>query len=267
MGKIHLPVDDYLEEIGSLLKTNDALVVTAAPGAGKTTRLPPACLNWVPGKVLVLEPRRMAAIAAASRIAEENAWTTGAEVGWQVRFDNRSSEQTRLLFLTEALLARKMMTDPELKGVDLVIIDEFHERSLHTDLTLGLLKELRELGRDIKIVVMSATLMAEKISAYLGGAPIVSVPGKLHSLEVFHRKTSQRLRTDDEFYVSLTDTVKEAQRKTEKDLLVFLPGVGEIEKSRERLSSWAQTQSVDLIALHGSLPLEEQRRALQKGPR
>ncbi|MBX3039675.1 MAG: ATP-dependent helicase HrpB [Bdellovibrionaceae bacterium] len=267
MGKIHLPVDDFLEDIGALLSANDALVVTAAPGAGKTTRLPPACLNWVPGKILVLEPRRMAAIAAASRIAEENGWTAGVEVGWQVRFDNKSTDQTRLLFLTEALLARKMMSDPELKGVDLVIIDEFHERSLHTDLTLGLLKELRELGRDIKIVVMSATLMAEKISDYLDGAPIVSVPGKLFPLEVTHRKTTQRLRTDDEFYVSLIETVKEAQRRTQKDLLVFLPGVGEIEKTRERLAPWAQTQSVDLIPLHGSLSLDEQKRALQKGRR
>src|SRR5262245_49420623 len=130
MNRIALPIDEFLPELRKTIAEHDALVLTAAPGAGKTTRLPPALLEVVPGQILVLEPRRMAAVAAASRIAEENGWTAGREVGWQVRFDNRSSKDTRLVFLTEALLARRMVRDPELKGVDVVVLDEFHERSL-----------------------------------------------------------------------------------------------------------------------------------------
>lgn len=266
MSKIPLPIDGFLPSILDSLRAGNGLVLTAAPGAGKTTRLPPACLDAVEGQVLVLEPRRMAAVAAAARVAEESGWEIGNEVGWQVRFDNKTSPSTRLIFLTEALLARRLIRDPELKGVDLVILDEFHERSLHTDLTLGLLKELRDMGRDLKLVIMSATLTAERISEYLDGAPIVSVPGKLHSLEVLHQKGPQRLRTDFEFHDNLVATVKSAAQGA-KDLLVFLPGVGEIEKARENLSPWASAQDIDLVPLHGSLPLEEQRRALRKGPR
>lgn len=264
-GLIPLPIDEFIPRLQDLLRTADSLVLTAAPGAGKTTRLPPALLDVVEGQVLVLEPRRMAAVAAASRIAEENGWTPGREVGWQVRFDNQTSDGTRLVFLTEALLARRMVRDPELKGVDVVVLDEFHERSLHTDLTLGLLKELRELGRDIKLVVMSATLTAERIADYLGNAPIVAVPGKLHPLEIRHAKGSQRLQTDPAFFDAVAEAVKSAA--TSRDVLVFLPGVGEIERTRERLVAWAAERGVDLVALHGSLPLEEQRRALRKGPR
>ncbi|MBX3032493.1 MAG: ATP-dependent helicase HrpB [Bdellovibrionaceae bacterium] len=265
--RIPLPIDEFLPEILRTLRDHDSLVLTAAPGAGKTTRLPPACLDLVKGQVLVLEPRRMAAVAAASRIAEENGWQTGQEVGWQVRFDNRTSASTRLVFLTEALLARRMIGDPELKGVDLVVLDEFHERSLHTDLTLGLLKELRELGRPLKIVVMSATLTAERIAGYLGGCPIIAVPGKLFELRIQHQKTAQKIRTDHGFFDHVAEAVKNAQAGTARDLLVFLPGVGEIERVRERLADWARGKNVDLVPLHGSLPLEEQRRALQKGAR
>lgn len=265
--KTSLPIDEFLPEIGDKLLKHSAVVVTAAPGAGKTTRLPVAALDWVKGKVLVLEPRRMAAIAAASRIAEENSWEAGQQVGWQVRFDNQTTSQTRLIFLTEALLARRMISDPELEGVDLVILDEFHERSFHTDLTLGLLQELRQLGRNLKLIVMSATLGAEKLSDYLEAAPIVSVPGKLFELSVQHAKQPQRLRTDDEFYVSLTETIKQAQKMTSRDLLVFLPGVREIGRTQERLAAWAQIQNVQVLPLHGSLPLEEQRRVLRKGSR
>lgn len=267
MAKIPLPIDDFLPAILASLREKDGLVLTAAPGAGKTTRLPPACLDVVKGQVLVLEPRRMAAIAAASRVADENGWEIGREVGWQVRFDNKTSAGTRLVFLTEALLARRLIRDPELKGVDLVILDEFHERSLHTDLTLGLLKELRDMGRDLKLVIMSATLTAERIADYLGGAPIVAVPGKLYELEIHHQKASLRPRTDFEFHDNLAAAVKSAATSGTRDLLVFLPGVGEIEKARENLSGWAAGHGIDLVPLHGSLPLDEQRRALQKGPR
>lgn len=261
---ISLPIDGFISEITSRLKNSDNLVITAAPGAGKTTRLPPAFLNMVNKKIVVLEPRRMAAIAAAHRIAEEQGWQVGREVGYQVRFANKTSAQTRLIFMTEALLARQMINDPELSDVDLVILDEFHERSLHVDLALGLLRELQELGRSIKILVMSATLEAEKISNYLGQYRVVSVPGKLFDLDIRYQKNSQLLQTSPAFYENIFQTVKEAQTGTEKDILVFLPGVGEIERTKNLLQPWAESKHIELVPLHGSLNLEDQRYALQK---
>lgn len=264
MNKIFLPVDDFINEIQNKLRNGHNLVITAAPGAGKTTRLPPALLQIVTKKIIVLEPRRMAAIAAAHRIAEENGWQVGEEVGYQVRFANKTSSKTRLIFMTEALLARQMLDDPELSDVDLVILDEFHERSMHVDLALGLLKELQELGRDIKLLVMSATLEAEKISAYLGDCPVISVPGKLFELNTIYQKNSQVLQTSPAFYDNLIATIKEATGKTDKDVLVFLPGVGEIERTKNLLEDWANGRGVELVILHGTLGLEEQRKALQK---
>lgn len=264
---INLPIDDFIPAIEEKIKLSGNLVITAAPGAGKTTRLPPALLNVVKKKVLVLEPRRMAAIAAAHRIAEEQGFQVGREVGYQVRFANKTSSETRLIFMTEALLARQMIDDPELSDVDLVILDEFHERSLHVDLALGLLRELQELGRDIKILVMSATLEADKISSYLGNCDVISVPGKLFELDVRYQKNSQLLQTFPAFYENIFQTVKEAQAKTEKDILVFLPGVGEIDRTKNTLQTWADGKNIDLIPLHGSLNIDDQRRALQKSSR
>ncbi len=260
---IHLPIDDFLPEIKKSLNACPNLVLTAEPGAGKTTRLPPALLDCTSKNVVVLEPRRMAAVAAASRIAEEHNYQLGQEVGYQVRFDNKISKESRLIFMTEALLIRKMNQDPELKDVGIIVLDEFHERSLHVDLSLGLIKELQELGADIKIVVMSATLDAGNISNYLDNCPIVAVPGKLYPLEVIYQKNSQHLRTLPAFYENLEFTVKQALKSTQNDLLVFLPGVGEIEKAFNQLSE-SLTQ-LEILKLHGSLPLEEQKKALRKG--
>ncbi|MFS4458204.1 ATP-dependent helicase HrpB [Bdellovibrio sp. HCB2-146] len=264
---IQLPIDEFIPGIQKSLQDGMNLVITAAPGAGKTTRLPPALLKITNKKILVLEPRRMAAIAAAHRIAEEQGWEVGKEVGYQVRFANKTQDSTRLVFMTEALLARQMLDDPELADVDLVILDEFHERSLHVDLALGLLRELQELGRDIKILVMSATLEAEKIASYLGKCPVVQVPGKLFELDVRYQKSSQVLQTSPMFFDQLFQTIKDAKLQTKNDILVFLPGVGEIDRTQDKISEWATAQNIDVIPLHGSLNLEDQRKALQKGSR
>ena len=135
-----LPIDDYLEQICESLKETSYLILSAAPGAGKTTRVPVALMKATQEKIIVLEPRRMAAVAACHRIAEEQAWTVGNDVGYQVRFEKKLSSSTRIIFMTETLLARKMLEDPELKGIGIVVIDEFHERSASTDLTLSLLR-------------------------------------------------------------------------------------------------------------------------------
>lgn len=267
MTLLPLPIDSYIPEIEKHFSAGSNLVITAAPGAGKTTRLPPALAKVSKRKVLVLEPRRMAAIAAAHRIAEEQNWQVGEEIGYQVRFANKTSSRTKLIFMTEALLARQMIDDPELSDVELVILDEFHERSAHVDLALGLLKELQDLGRDIKILVMSATLEAEKIASYLGGCPIVQVPGKLFELDIRHQKVTQALQTTQAFYDQLFQTIKEAQAQTSHDILVFLPGVGEIDRAAQMIEAWASGKGLDVVPLHGSLNLDEQRRALQKASR
>lgn len=240
-------------------------MLTAAPGAGKTTRLPPALLRQVDGQVLVLEPRRIAAIASAQRIAEENGWELGREVGYQVRFDNRSSRDTRLVFLTEALLLRRLLRDPELRGVGCVVLDEFHERSLHVDLALGALKELRELARpDLRLVVMSATLDPAPLLSFLGDAEHADVPGKLFPLEIRYDEKPMLLRTGPDFTERMLRLVqKAAQEQPRGDLLVFLPGRGEIEWLRGALEAWAEAKDISIFALHGQLELAEQREALR----
>lgn len=266
--KLALPIDPYLAGILEAVAANPSIVLSAAPGTGKTTRLPPELLSLIKGSVLVLEPRRIAAISAAQRIAEEEGWELGQEVGYQVRFDNRSSARTRLLFLTEALLVRRLLRDPELRGVGCVVLDEFHERSLHVDLALGALKELQELARpDLKIVVMSATLNAAPLAAFLGGAPVIEVPGKLFPLETIYEEKSQLLRTGPDFTERMAKLTQRAFRENGVgDLLVFLPGRGEIERLWDSLDAWAHGQGARVFALHGQLDLAEQRAALAPLP-
>lgn len=259
-----LPIDGAIPGLLDLLQKTNSLIVSAAPGAGKTTRLPPELLKTTNKAVWVLEPRRIAAISASQRIAEENGWTLGKEVGYQVRFENKSSRDTRLLFLTEALLMRKLLRDPDLKEVGCVVLDEFHERSLHVDLALGALKELQELARpDLKIVVMSATLNAGPLARFLAEAPVVDVPGKIFPLEIRYEDKSQLIRTGPDFTERMRRLVQKAlSEKAEGDLLCFLPGRGEIERLRTALAEWAENKNIALLPLHGQLNLQEQRAAL-----
>ncbi|MGZ3654022.1 MAG: ATP-dependent helicase HrpB [Bdellovibrionota bacterium] len=262
--KTPLPIDPFLPGIRAAVAANPSLVLSAAPGAGKTTRLPPELLGITEKMVLVLEPRRIAAISAAQRIAEEGGWELGAEVGYQVRFDNRSSRSTRLLFLTEALLVRRLLRDPELRDVGCVVLDEFHERSIHVDLALAALKELQELSRpDLKIVVMSATLNAGPLAAFLHGAPVIDVPGKIFPLETVYEEKSQLLRTGPDFTDRMQRLVQRAfSERPGGDILCFLPGRGEIERLREALEPFADSRGARIFALHGQLDLAEQKAAL-----
>ena len=260
---LKLPIDAALPSILEKLKKSGTLVLTADPGAGKTTRVPPAVTKTGSGKVLVLEPRRIAAIASALRVAEEQGWTLGEEVGYWVRHDPRFNERTRLIFLTEALLTRRMLSDPRLEGVSTVIIDEFHERSIHCDLAIGLLKELKSRERpDLQIIVMSATIQAEKVAEFLDDAPIEKVPGKLFPMQITLDKNSQLLQTTPQFIDRVAAKTQEALTRTKSgDVLVFLPGVGEI----ERLKRGLHQLTVEVHALHGRLEPEEQKRVLRSG--
>ncbi len=262
---ISLPIDSHLNSILAQFKKSQNLVLSAAPGAGKTTRLPPRLMELTDKKILVLEPRRLAAVASASRIAEENKWKLGEEVGYQIRFDSAVSAKTKLIFLTEALLNRKIVADPELSDVGIVVLDEFHERSQHVDLALGLLKELQELSRpDLKILVMSATLTAEPIARFLGSASIVQVPGQSHPLEISYLKTAQKLQTGPDFIQALGEQIRTAVNSLSpgEHVLVFLPGVGEIERCASALETWSRERQLRVMKLHGQLSLEEQREVL-----
>ena len=285
-------------EIEAALAAHNNLVIVAEPGAGKTTRLPPALAmsqlfdpanqaartngsaqsgiqagaqsgnKTIAKQILMLEPRRLAARAAAARIAEEQQWSLGGRVGYQVRFENRTSSDTQLTVLTEGLLARRLFSDPTLKGVGAVILDEFHERSLHTDLGLSLLYELQQLERpDLRLIVMSATLDAERVAQYLGDCPIVRVPGRAYSVEVCFENSSLLLDTGDDFVQAsgrLLGELITGKRKRIGDVLAFMPGAREIRNVAEFIRRLANENQFEVVELHGSLTLEEQNRALNK---
>ncbi len=210
---VPLPIDPFLPEIVARVREDRSLVLVAEPGAGKTTRVPPAILRGgvLSGEhpvIVVLQPRRVAARTVAARIADENGWPLGGPVGYHVRFDRRIGPDTRLRVVTEGILTRQLLDDPFLEGVGCVVLDEFHERSLYTDVAIALLREVQQTVRpDLCIVVMSATLEAGPVAAYLGGCGVVRVPGRTYPVAVsyeadeaplpsgWRRRSSGRRRT------------------------------------------------------------------------
>ena len=256
-----LPIDPLIPDIVGTVRRHANVVLTATPGAGKTTRLPPELLNCVSGQILVMQPRRLAAVVACERVCAERDLVIGELVGYRVRFDARAGPKTRLTFMTDALLLRRLIEDPELRGVDLVVLDEFHERTLNQDLILGLLRELQEMGRAIKIMIMSATLDVPRTLAYLPDAAHVDVPGRIFPLEIIHQTTAARVRTDHDFVAHVCDTVRRAVNDA-RDVLVFLPGVGEINRVRKFLLDQTALHH-EVVSLHGSLNLRDQQRVLR----
>jgi ATP-dependent helicase HrpB len=250
-----LPIDEVLPRLLEVLRTEPAVVLEAPPGAGKTTRVPPALLGLVPGEVIVLEPRRIAARAAAMRVAFELGERAGETVGYQVRFDEVASARTRLRFVTEGILARRLLADPKLTGVSALVLDEFHERHLPGDLTFALAQRL--LPR-VKLVVMSATLDAAPLAEHLGAVTLRS-EGRRFPVEIEHLEKPDERR--------LGDQVAAAVRKltvpgTEGDVLVFLPGAAEIRHATQACAEIAAARDLLLLPLHGDLPADEQDRAL-----
>ncbi len=258
-----LPVDAHLEEVRAALAARGAAVVVAPPGSGKSTRIPPALID-LPGQVLLLQPRRVAARSLARRIAQERGWELGREVGYQVRFERVGGRDTRLWVMTEGTLTRRLQEDPYLEGVSAVILDEFHERSLHSDLCLAWCAELRRTVReDLRLLVMSATLDAEPIAAFLGNAPIVRVATPAFPVQVRLRGAVDSRQLG----AAVQDAVREAVRDDDcGDILVFLPGVGEIRAAAYDLDGLAAAEHLCVLPLHGSLPPEEQDRALAPDP-
>src|SRR5437588_4303673 len=177
-----LPIDEHVSEIVEHVRARRAAVVVAPPGAGKTTRLPPALAEL--GRTILLQPRRVAARALARRIAAERGWSVGEEIGWQIRFERRFSARTRLLVATEGVLTGRLQQDPLLSTFRTIVLDEFHERSIHADLAIALARQAWRARDDLRIVVMSATLDAAAVAAYLDRCPIGEVPGRTHPLQL-----------------------------------------------------------------------------------
>ncbi len=248
-----------------MLRASRRLVLQAPPGAGKTTVVPLALLDepWLSGQsILMLEPRRLAARAAAARMAELLNEAVGERVGFRVRFENKVSSRTRIEVVTEGILTRRLQQDPELNGVGLVIFDEFHERHLHSDLALALcIDSARGLRDDLAILVMSATLDAAPVARLLDDAPLLTSAGRAHPVEVRHlpREPSGRIAE-----IAAT-AIRRALAEAEGDLLVFLPGAGEIRWLMAALHD-ARVEAPLLCPLYGDLPLEQQRRALVPDP-
>jgi ATP-dependent helicase HrpB len=253
-----LPVDAILPEILASLRESPNLVIEAAPGAGKTTRVPPALLTVVSGDVIVLEPRRIAARLAARRVASELGEEVGGIAGYQVRFEERVGPKTRLRFVTEGILARRLLTDPTLNGVDVVVLDEFHERHLDSDLALALLKRLQGTRPQLRIVVMSATLDAAPIARYLGACPILRSEGRMFPLTIRHLPYSpEPLPVQVRKAVGMLDA--EGHRG---NVLAFLPGIVEIRRTIRECETLARQTGLIMLPLHGDLTPAEQDRAV-----
>jgi ATP-dependent helicase HrpB len=258
------PIDKILLRIKETVLAGPSAVVQAPPGSGKTTRTPLMLLDVIPpekGRILMLEPRRIAAVSAARWMANTLGEEIGGTLGYSIRFESRVSEKTRIEVVTEGILTRRIQSDPGLEGVAMVIFDEFHERSLQADLALTLCLDIRRgLRKDLKLMVMSATLDCGPVASLLGGAPVVSSAGQAFPVEERYRPDEQ----DRPLYARITAAVLTALRETSGDILVFLPGGVEIRACCESLRAALEdkTGGISIHPLYGDLPFEEQERAI-----
>ncbi|MEM7349763.1 MAG: ATP-dependent helicase HrpB [Acidobacteriota bacterium] len=262
-----LPIDSVLPEITDALTSGSAAVLQAPTGAGKTTRVPPALIQagvGDSGQVVVLEPRRLAARAAARRIAQEQGWRLGAEVGYHVRFDRRAGANTRILVVTEGILVQMLQRDPFLEAIGVVVFDEFHERNLQSDLALAMVRQVQLQAReDLRVIVMSATLEPRPIAQFFGGCPIIKSTGRLHPVAIHYLERADPRPLE----AAVAAGVRRALDESEGDVLAFLPGVAEIRRCTDRLASLAQQQGIRVLQLYGDLPAEQQDAVLRPGAR
>lgn len=256
-----LPIVVLLDDVQAALAQHNTLILQAPPGAGKSTVLPLHLLNadWLgKQKILLLEPRRLAARGVAARLAEQLGQTVGQTVGYRVRFENVVSAATQVEVLTEGILTRRLQQDSALEGVGLVIFDEFHERSLHADLALALCREAQQVLRtDLRILIMSATLETQALAALLGNAPVLTSEGRQFPIAQHYWPPDPDARLHD----VVADAVRRAAKQFAGDLLVFLPGAAEIHRTQELLATTAP--HLQLHPLYGDLPQREQQAALQ----
>jgi ATP-dependent helicase HrpB len=268
MGNVvPLPIDPILPQLVDALRHHPAAVLRAPTGAGKTTRVPPAVLDAGlagTGRIILLEPRRLAARAAARRMADERGGRVGDEVGYQVRFDRRYGPHTRILVVTPGILIRMLQDDPFLESVGCVLFDEFHERGLDGDLALGMIRRVQQTVRpDLRTVVMSATLDTAAVSTYLGGCPVVTGEGRLFPVEVRYEPPPEH----QPWPLAAARAAERLLDRADGDLLVFLPGLGEIRQTARQLDAVARQRDLAVVPLYGDLPADQQDAALTQGPR
>lgn len=263
MPREPLPIDAALPELLAAVRQRGTAVLLAPTGSGKTTRAAPALLEACRGEIWLLEPRRLAARAAAARIAAERQVRLGAEVGYAVRFERALSRETRLIVATNGVFLRRLIDDPLLEGVGAVLFDEVHERSLELDLCLALARQARrEVRPDLALVAMSATADPGPLAAFLEDAPRVSAEGQAFGVSLTHRP----LLSNEDLPAALLRVLGEAPPDEQGDVLVFLPGQAEIRAAARALSAFAQRRGFELFELHGELPPERQDQVFVRGP-
>ncbi len=262
-----LPIDAVLDELDRTLAASNAAVLVAPPGAGKTTRVPLALLDapWLKGrKIIMLEPRRIAARASAERMARTLGERAGETVGYRVRFGSKISRATRIEVVTEGIFSRQILDDPELSGVAAVLFDEFHERSLDADMGLALARDAQTgLREDLRILVMSATLDGARVGKLLGDAPVVASEGRAFPVETRYlgRKADAPLERQ------MADAIATALRADPGSVLAFLPGAAEIRRTQNFLAERVHDPSVEIVPLFGALDASVQDRAIAPAPK
>ncbi len=266
-----LPINEVLEDVKTTLGTHSTLILQAPPGAGKSTLVPISLLEeaWLKEKMIImLEPRRVAARMVAMQMAKLLGQEVGQSVGYQVKMDSCFTKHTKILVVTEAILVRKLQSNQTLDDVAMIIFDEFHERSIHTDLSLALSLQVQELLRDdLKLLIMSATLNSGEISSLLGNLPIITSQGKMYDVQNIYLdiKTKQPdTRTLNSLLLSVT---LKAIKENDGDVLVFLAGVKEIKNLQSSLSNSSLSKEVLVLPLYSSLAKKEQDRAISKSPK
>jgi ATP-dependent helicase HrpB len=250
---LQLPIDTLLPDIVQCIERNTITLLQAEPGAGKTTRVPPALLRAGRQHVYVLEPRRLAARLAAARVAEEWGERLGNTVGYQVRFERTGNSQTRLWFLTEGVLTNRLLAGQPLPQNAVVILDEFHERHLETDLALALFRDILRTRPDLRVLIMSATLVAEDLGSRLGDVPVIRSSGRTFPVEISYTPASSA-----ELEEQVANAVAKAVKQTSGHVLVFLPGAAEIRKAMSACEPVARAAGARLLPLYGDLPAQEQ---------
>jgi ATP-dependent helicase HrpB len=271
---VSLPIDVVLPDLVAALQSSNCVVLRAPAGAGKTTRVPPALLlaglagektaGQSKGQIVMLEPRRIAARTAARRMAFERGERVGQTVGYRVRFEESVSRDTRILVVTEGVLLRRLQDDPFLEDIEIVVFDEFHERRLDSDLALAMVRRVQQTVRpELRIVVMSATLDPTAIAKYLGDCPIVESEGRLHPVRIDYLRPGDLRAGERQHMTDLaTRGVETVLLQTTGDVLVFLPGVGEIMKTRTELEPLSRRHNLEVLPLFGDMTPEEQDRVL-----
>lgn len=262
-----LPIDAVLDDLSRTLEAHNAAVLVAPPGAGKTTRVPLALLDapWAKGKkIIVLEPRRIAARASADRMAKSLGERAGETVGYRVRFGSKISRATRIEVVTEGIFTRQILDDPELSGVAAILFDEFHERSLDADMGLALARDAQlGLREDLRILVMSATLDGARVAKLLGEAPVVESEGRAFAVETRYlgRKADAPIERQ------MADAIASALRADSGSVLAFLPGAAEIRRTQNFLGERVQDASIEIVPLFGALDAAVQDRAIAPAPK